>query len=250
MANPPINEIAKHWLLTSAIDFPRGLGYFFRKVHELALNMREVPGCAPAGYAAALRDLFDLGMIEFSSALQEDDVKTRTGVSNVLDRFLTFSRENPDHRLIRRVGEAPALGPCADRPDLNVKFRLTDAGGDAWEQTAEPDWLHFFGQSHDIENGEIFSQDLTLLMARLGWFNELASAQVAVDTIELQTHSDYQILYWKRLPNVYRVTFSVTDAEPRWPCSGSLEPKWFRDWWHSTTEWYKKPWDLPNWPTQ
>jgi hypothetical protein len=244
-----IDEITRYWLLTSAIEFSRGLAYFLPKVHELGLNMKEIPGCAPEGYAATLLDLFDAGELEFSSALEDDDVTSRAGVSNILDRFLGYSRVHPEDRLIRAISEIPSFGPNRVPQNLKVKFKLTELGGEAWERVAEPDWFHFFGQSNDNETGELYSQDLTLLMARLGWFDELASARVAIDTIQLQMHSDYQVLYWKRLPSVYRATFSVSDCDSRWVPT-NFEPRWFREWWHSTTRWHKQPWNLPGWPNE
>jgi len=242
------DEIVKHWLLTSAIGFPRGLSYFFPEVDGLALNMKEIPGCNYEDYAKGLLALYDSGMIEFSSKYSEDNVTDRSCILKILDRFLIFSKQNPTAQLHRRVRRNHVPDPFAERVDLRVNFNLTVLGGIAWEKIAEPSWSHFFGQSNDDETGEIFSQNLTLLIARLGWFIELAHARIHIDTIELQTHSDYQVLYWKTLPDIHRATFSLQYEEPRWANGRPGDPKWFRDWWHSMNRWHKQPWDLPGWP--
>jgi hypothetical protein len=187
-------------------------------------------------------------MIEFSSKLLEDNVATRSGILNILDRFLGFSSENPSALMIRRSRRTSVSNTFAGRTDLKVHFRLTEEGGDAWEKIAEPAWDHFFDQRSDYETGEMYSRDLTLLVARLGWFSELDDTRIDINTIELQTHSEFQVLYWKTLPNVYRATFSLAHAESRWMNGRSGEPKWFREWWHSTTKWFTQPWELPDWP--
>jgi hypothetical protein len=133
---------------------------------------------------------------------------------------------------------------------MQVDFKLTELGGEAWERVAEPEWGRFFTQFSDYKTGEITSPDLNLLMARMGWFRELSGERIQPDTVTLQTHSDYPILYWKRLPHVYQAVFSVEGAEPRWANGHSGEPKWFREWWSSTGYWHKEPWELPNWPDQ
>jgi hypothetical protein len=121
--------------------------------------------------------------------------------------------------------------------------------GEAWEKLAQPDWAHFFDQSDDEETGELTSHDLTLIMARTGWFPELAGQQIKAESVNVEEFTDYEILYWKRLPHVYHATFSCVLAEARWAGGWIGEPKWFRDWWHATTTWYKKPWELEGWPS-
>src|ERR1035438_674887 len=181
MVNLTIEEITHYWLLTSAIDFPRGLGFFFPEVDGLALNMKEVPGLNARDYAKALLTLYDSGMIEFSSKLLEDNVATRSGILNILDRFLGFSSENPSALMIRRSRRTSVSNTFAGRTDLKVHFRLTEEGGDAWEKIAEPAWDHFFDQRSDYETGEMYSRDLTLLVARLGWFSELDDTRIDID---------------------------------------------------------------------
>ena len=93
-------------------------------------------------------------------------------------------------------------------------------------------------------------------MARLGWFPELNDERILLDTVKLEVLSDFQILYWKRLPLVYRAKFSTERADPRW--SGiepnrpgkTSEQEWFQDWWHNANSWYKLPWELPGWPPE
>ncbi len=241
-------ELLRYWLLTSAIDHAVSLCCFFPKFEWGPLNMRDIPGCIAADYARELLVLFDRELIEFNSKTTESDVKTRSGILQMLDRYLEFTDKNPDARLYRRNSRTLPDTQYVFRPDLKVNFALTEKGGEAWEEIAQPNWFRFFGQSSSDEDGELISQDLTLLLARLGWFNELAAARIDINTIELLTHSEFQVLYWKKLPQVYRATFSLENAEPRWPNERLGEPKWFRDWWHSASKWFTQPWDLPDWP--
>jgi hypothetical protein len=248
MANLTIDEITCYWLLTSAIEFPRGLGYLIPVVDGEALNMKDVPGCKSEDYANALLTLYDSGMIEFSSEIPGDDVETRSGISAILDRFLRVSNGDPAVLLRRHLNLDQATKQIVHNHRRAVKFKLTDLGGRAWERIARPAWDHFFDQRSDYETGEMYSRDLTLLVARLGWFSELDDARVDINTIELQTLSGFQVLYWKTLPDVYRATFSLAHVESRWINGRYAEAKWFREWWYSTTKWFTQPWELPDWP--
>jgi len=248
MTNPTIDEITQHWLLTSAINFPRVLGALFPEVDGVSLNMKNVPGLRSEDYADALLALYDSGKIEFSSEIPEDNVETRPGISKILDSYLKVSKVDRSVILRRRPNLDLSAKQPVHRHRKAVRFKLTALGGDAWERIAEPDWFNFFDQRYDLETGEAYSQNLTLLLAHLGWFNELGGARIDINTIDLQTHSEFQVLYWKKLPNVCRATFNLENAEPRWLSGRIGEPKWFRDWWDSTNHWYTEPWSLPGWP--
>jgi len=129
---------------------------------------------------------------------------------------------------------------------------LTELGGEAWEKFAEPDWTRFLDQLIDPTDegaGEMTSPDLTLIMAYLGWFPPFDEHQVKPVTVKVEQVADYPILYWKRLPHVYRATFEFEKANPKWQEGRIDGPAWFRDWWKATTEWYKHPWELPGWPS-
>lgn len=247
MATFSKEELLRFWLLTSAIDHSVSLRGFFPKFEWGPLNMRDLPGCSPTDYARELLVLFDNEWIEFEPTKSVDDLSTRSGVIQILDRFLRFSEQNPDatlHRWPTRPGNDLRY---IHRPDLRADFRLSMKGGDAWEKVAQPDWNRFFDQRSDYESGELYSQNLTLLMARLGWWRELDDTKVDINTIDLHTLPEFQVLYWKTLPNVHRATFSLARAESRW--TNGVEPKWFREWWHSTTKWFTHPWELPDWPS-
>jgi hypothetical protein len=245
-------EITKQWLLTTAIDFPCRLGHIFPAVEGLALNMKDVPGCGPEDYSKGLLALLDAGMIRFSSKVPTHYVDTRAGVCNILDRLLSLNESDPSARIVRylRRGAAKPAEVIVRDPALYVTFELTASGGEAWEKHAEPDWAHFFGELSDYEKGELISADLTLIMARMGWFPELADQKIQTKTINVEVLLDHQVLYWKRLPRVYRATFSCEQSDPRWENGHNLEPKWFRDWRHATTTWYKHPWELTGWPSK
>ncbi len=234
--NLPPDGVIQHWLLNTAVEFGVPLTRIFPAAGK-GLNVKPIPGCSSEGYARGLIDLFISAMITFSSGSTEDDVITRSGVSQILERFLALPKNYEPLRHLR------------DRdPSTQVGFKLTELGGEAWERVAEPDWGRFFTQFSDYKTGELTSPDLNLLMARMDWFRELSGEQIQPDTITLQTQSDYPILYWKRLPHVYQAAFSVEAAEPRWANGRIGEPKWFREWWSSVGSWHKKPWELPDWP--
>src|SRR6266849_2582850 len=238
------DEVIRHWLLNTAVEFGVPLTCLFPEISQ-GLNVKPIPGCSSEDYAGGLIELFNSSMITLSSEFPEDDVTTRAGVSRIFDHFLALPE---DYKRIRHLRPSDPGSLTIDRnPAMQVDFKLTELGGEAWEKVAEPDWRRFFTQFSDYETGELTSPDLNLLMARMGWFRELSGERIQPDTITLQTHSDYPILYWKRLPHVYQAAFSVEAAKPQWANGHSGEPKWFREWWSSIGSWHKEPWDLPNW---
>ena len=202
--------------------------------------------------AAALLSLFERGLIEFSSN-ETEDLTTRSQVREMLARYLSL-RAPQDSRWFRlETSEMRAQRRERHRHrGLEVSFSMTTLGGATWERLAQPDWGRILVEwTNDPFTPEavceIFSPDIDLIMARMGWFPELTRTSVVFDTVTFEKLADHQILYWKRLPSVSRTTFSLEDAEPRW---GYLAPKWFQDWWSSSDHWYKAPWELPGWPPQ
>jgi hypothetical protein len=246
------DPMMKHWLLNLAIECPAWLGHLFPTVAGEALNVMPIPGRIATDYARGLIELFDSRMIGLSSDVPGDDVESGPGVAQVLDRFLKLSNDDPR---LRRDGR---LQPVYERnrvPGMQVSFKLTNHGGEAWEKVAEPDWGRFVSattysavQPQSEMAGDLVSADRDLLIAYMGWYPEVNGEQIQLDTIKWQTHTDFEILYWKRLLFVYHASFQVRPAEPRW--NGHREPHWFRDWWTSTCSWHKKPWQLPSWPPE
>ena len=266
MATLSKEELLRYWLLTAAIDHTVSLSCFFPKYEWGPLNMREIPGCIATDYARELLALFDHEWIEFDSSTVEDLAKTRSAVIQKLDRLLQFSEQNPNATLHRMLSRSVSDPRYIHRPDLKAGFRLTKKGGEAWEEVARPNWAKFFQVFVNFDNekpeptsAEIASQDLDVVLARLGWFREEFNDQLEfgpkIDTIDLQIHDDYQVLYWKRLPAVYKATFALTPIHPLRPIGPhgeplwSQQPKWFMDWHWSTNEWFRQPWDLPDWTT-
>jgi len=245
-----IDEVIQQWLLTAAIRFPRPLGYIFPVVEGLALNMVEVPSVGSDGYAKALLALWDSGKIRLSPLESERFVETRREVCDLLDRIAGLDQHNPSARMIRhaRRGGPAKAGEIVRDPSLFVTFELTKRGGEAWEELAEPNWARFLDQLTDENTGEMTSADLTLMMAYMGWFPPFAEHQVKRETVIVEKMADYLILYWKRLPLVFRATFKLESSSRNWQEERIDGPTWFRDWWHETTVWYKKPWDLDGWP--
>lgn len=244
-----VDEMIKQWLLNLAVECPVWLSLLFPTVDSAGLNTKPVPRCNPRDYAKALSDLFDSGMIGLSSEVSADNVEDRRGFAQVLDRFLRLS---PDDSRLSRDGHLLPLYERNRLPGMKVSFKLTDQGGAAWEEVAEPDWGRYISVStysgDEPQDGELVSADRDLLIAYMGWYPEVNGEQIQLDTIKWQTHTDFEVLYWKRLPFVHHASFKVLPAQARW--NSYREPEWFQDWWVSTRSWHKQPWELPNWPSE
>ncbi len=242
----PAAEVIQHWLLNTAVEFGVPLTYLFPDKSQ-GLNVKPIPGCSSEDYAGGLIELFNSGMITLSSEFPEDDVTTRSGVSRILDRFLALPKDYRRGRYLR-PGDPSSL--TIDRnPAMQVDFRLTALGGETWERVAEPDWGRFISRftNHDM-SADLISPDRDLLIAYMGWYPEVNGEQIRLETIKWETHTDFEVLYWKRLPFVYHASFQVQTAEDRW--NYYKAPQWFWDWWFYTCHWHRAPWDLPNWPDQ
>ena len=243
-------DLIKHWLLNTAINFPRPLLHVLPRARGITLNAIEVPGCLAEDYAIGLSDLYQSGHICFTSEDPEDDVRSVFGIAAILGRFMGYSIEMPEERYAHRDRRADPQAAMIPR----VQFALTESGGALWENLAKPDWDQFYGELTDYESGEMFSPDLTLLMARMGWSSELLGDRtIDIQSIEFEEHSDYPVLYWKKLPHVYRATFKCYRSEPRWPRRPNFEfrpaPAWFESWRRTTYRFYTQPWELPYWPS-
>jgi hypothetical protein len=175
---------------------------------------------------------------------------TRAGVSDVLDRFLGLPT---NFQQVGYSGE-PRQKFRLD-PKARVYFKLAASGGEAWERLAEPEWERFvsatatfpaYGESGPAE-GELISADRDVLLAWMGWYPEVRREKILIETVKWQTQTDFEALYWKRLPFVYRATFEVEIAKERW--NSHKIPHWFWDWWTRSLHWYKQPWELPDWST-
>lgn len=240
------DPMIKHWLLNLAVEYPVWLGHLFPAVDCEALNVKPVPGCDAKDYARNLIELSDMGMVTLSSDVPGDDIENRPGLERILERFLELANDSPARRHMWH------LRPMYERnrlPGMQVYFKLTPSGGVAWERIAEPDWAHILSVSVGAESGDLFSPDRHLLMAYLGWYREIEAQRVQLEAISWQTHSDFQILYWKRIPLVYQASFTLQPPEgaikPEW----YRAPRWFREWYASATTWHKQPWELAGWPS-
>jgi len=236
-------DMLKHWLLNLAVRHPIWLGLLFPSVEGEALNVKPVPGCGPEDYARGLVELIESGMVRLSSQVPGDEVESLVGVSQILDRFLKLAK---DDSILRRDDRLLKPYQRNRLPGMKVSFRLTALGGETWSEVAEPDWMHIVTESGDAASGDIISPDRDRLMATIAWYPELNQEQVQLETIKWQTHSDFEVLYWKRLPFVYHVSFARQVAQVRW---ANAETEWFRDWRFSLSSWYKEPWELPDWPS-
>jgi hypothetical protein len=109
-----------------------------------SLNVREVPGCRPQEYAKQLLGLFARNMVKLDSDIPEDDVNSAQGVSKILERFLSLSGD--DSTLEPPAYEQVRLG----HPAMKVSFALTQLGGQAWEELAQPRWSRFIAHWNDL----------------------------------------------------------------------------------------------------
>jgi hypothetical protein len=240
MVSPSRSDLMTHWLLNSAALRPVMLGELFPWVKGQSLNVKPVPGARPQGYADGLQDLYERDLIQLQSSIAGDDVSNIQGVRRVLEHFLSLPEVDPG-------SQVEVFGERRDLPTRQVTFTLTHLGGEAWERLAEPQWVRFLSGGIDLDGfAELVSPNRELLVAYMGWYPELKRIRVRWQTVELQSLENLEVLYWKRLPSVYRVTFSVEPADPCW---GPIQPRWFQDWHHSIMRWYTKPWELADWPS-
>ncbi len=130
---------------------------------------------------------------------------------------------------------------------MQVSFKLTALGGAAWEKVAEADWQHMVYDCGDLSHEELISASRDRLIAYMGWYPEIYRKRIQLETVTWQMHTEFEVLYWKRLPFVYHVSFGAQSANPRWR---GTEPKWFSDWRSRVLSWHKEPWDLPDWPSE
>jgi hypothetical protein len=242
-------DIVKYWLLNTALEFPCGLGLLFPVIESEALNVKEISGIRSEDYAASLVQLYEAGLIMIDSPLAEDQVNSKIAVTHVIERFM---RRSPIERGVRHVTRT-SRSQTGREERKSAKFQLTTAGGQEWERYAKPDWDHYLDLPTSSGTGAITSQNRDLVIAVMGFFPEIGGGQIDLDSVAIQEIRNYSILYWKRLPSVFKATFRFEQAEARWGGKGpawSNEPTWFKEWWAATNSWYIKPWESPEWPSE
>jgi hypothetical protein len=246
---PAPQTIVEHWILNIAIEGSRKLSDFLPFVEELYLNVRQVPDCMPSEYAATVLALLDAGSIRllFETHDRDEIMPDRSMVEAVLMRRLQLPSVTGKLPLTKAEPHRPPPEIRAAEP--NLRMELTALGGEVWEKRAEADWSRYVQTLTGEDCGEAWSADQDRLISCLGWYQELNSATIDRNSIRLEVLHDYHVTYWKLLPVVYRATFACTSSEGQWGAKGRVgEPKWFREWWMSLGNWYKKPWELPDWP--
>ncbi len=218
----------RHWLLNLARLDPARLDWILPKVAGQALNVREIPGWSPRDYADALGQLLDEGQIRVTIQTRESSTDE---AKYVISRFL------------------------AGQIDRNTSIRLTELGGRTWEGLAQARWDRFVETENVYrtkENGEDYitgllaSQNRDLVIACLGWYEPFQSnLRISWPTLKWITHTEYNITYWKRLPDVHEVTFEcIRILERAWV----REPEWLRSWMFSLADWHTRPWNRADWP--
>jgi len=242
-------SVVQNWLLNLAVETPCSLGTIFPSVEGEYLNVKEIPGCNSDKYAESLLELFEAGLIALKSDFPEDNVCGKLGAAQIIERFVLLAKDAREIRYVCRKMKSDSVRPTPKR----VRFELTMTGGEMWERLAEPDWNRYFHQLADHKSCEIVSQNRDLAMALLGWYQETDGGRVHLNSIQIQKLNDYEILYWKRLPFVFKVNFTSERAEARWSGDGLAwlnEPTWFKEWRTAATHWYTKPWELAAWPSE
>lgn len=107
---------------------------------------------------------------------------------------------------------------------------------------AEPEWARYisatttyppYGETGPVE-GDLISADRDLLIAYMGWYPEVRHEQIRVETIKWETHTDFDIVYWKA------PSLCLSRVFPGARCGRAAEsykaPQWFWDWWSYTCD--------------
>lgn len=235
-----MDPVLQHWLLNLATDFPVPFRFLPRVLdgrdgEAHALNVVALRGFSLEIGVKRLVELADADLVRFTHTQEGDDPQP--------------------------VASSEVTALVSRGATQGLSFELTNAGGEAWEKTAEPRWHEMhdgFGQPSD-ENGDLgrwdwtfFSQNRDRLMAVLGWFSMIEGNGHGVDlnSVTWETHNEYQVRYWKHLPDVHVVDFQ-TQQQPEpphdwnWIFGGA---PWFSTWFSTRRDWYRKPWDLEGWP--
>lgn len=243
-------SVVQHWLLNLAMEVPCSLGTIFPLVEDEYLNVKEIGGCKPEEYGESLLGLFERGFIALKSDHPDDRVDSTHAVAKILDRFVRLPKDAREVRYVSRKASSDSVRKIPG----GVSFEVTKAGGEEWERLAVPDWNRYFDQRGNQKDCEVISQNRDLVMAVLGWFQETNNGRVHLESVVFEEFKDYPIFYWKNLPSVYKATFTFEQAEARWSGTGPAwmnEPKWFKEWWiAASSSWYRKPWELPEWPSE
>jgi hypothetical protein len=203
-------------------SFP--LHYFLPCVRSEHFNASEIPGFQIEDYAKLIESALEEGLLQL-----EHDEKT-------LDLLEARSAVNVHARGLR------------SESDDWFNVLLTPLGGEAWERMGNPDWDRFLFYSVLVPDKELrvsatlASRNKDLLMAYLGWFERLESADVNWETLRIETHSNYAVTYWKRLDGVHEATFDGIYHLPE-----RYAPAFVSDWMHSLSKWRLRPWDRPDW---
>ena len=141
---------------------------------------------------------------------------------------------------------AAALDGGAD-----ADYGLTEAGGARWEALARPDWNRFMDEVYGDDSagaitgralggqyaGEITCADRVHLDQYLQGvvYNGFLPHP---ETVQVETLTPWQALYWKVLPVGERVTFQCLRVKP---VAEEEVPAWFRE----MKIWYKRPDEKP-----
>jgi hypothetical protein len=241
--------VLKQWLLNLVIDFPVSLSDLSKVLNHndcepSSLNVKPLLGFTFTQGAHGLAELARIGLITFSHRISQYESQPIRA-----SELLRLVNQENAHRKLR-----------------NFCFKLTPAGGSAWESEAQPSWYDMEdgagipcytneGQSRgDLVGWDwtLFSQNREHLMATIGWWSMGVHArheQIDLRTIELTLAAEYEVRYWKRLPNVYVVKFhSRVTAPVMTAWSGGHTPRWLIDWEIARHKWYRDPWEMAGWP--
>lgn len=222
-----MNDTHLHWILDMLVNGFEPLDWFLPCVHDVHLNARPIPGFQANDYAALIGSALEEGLIQLSAWDQP---------LGLLDARVALTEYAREHQV---------------RNDKQVYISMTENGGIAWEQMANPQWDRFFMSSISLPGVErrvsatLASRNKDAVIAYLGWFDRLASVDVSWETLRIKTYSDYAVTYWKNLDGVHEATFDGIYHLPE-----RYAPTFATDWMLSLSKWRLRPWERPDWPKE
>jgi hypothetical protein len=215
-------RVEEFWLLNLAVEHEVLVSELI-PFQGLGLNSPSLPNSDDVKHKELLVDLFARGLVDvFHIGKNLIDV----------DRSLRRVQQRDIDTLISSAISRRSLA-----------FELTNSGGEMWERFAEPKWDLFITQSLGENNGIIYSQNLDRLVACLGSLRYLSGATVDLKDVRLKKEAEFQVLYWKTLPDVFVAEFGMERLQSPDPDV----PDWFINWQNRIWNWHVEPWDTAQW---
>ena len=216
-----LTKLQRHWFLSRMAERPAPLKWFLPTFRSEHANAPPLSGLGPESCAKGILEL----------------------VSDQLVVVMAGEERRPDAPAIIRRFLDGTLEP-------GVALAMTDSGGREWEALASPEWDRFVRYEVELSaepsdnrfQGLLASTNLDVLMAYLGWWEQLESAQIEWDSVKWRTHSAYPLTYWKNLTNVTEVSFTgeTLNQQQAWFA-------WLQAWVGHRSTWFIDAWRMPGW---